>query len=104
MGSLAAVCALSLIPAALHAQGDGSINGTVTDPSGAVVAGAEVTATQVSTGISTKTITSSQGTFVFPILATSTYTVTAMSQGFEAFRAAGVQLQADRRAACYGSW
>lgn len=95
MGSLAAVCALSLIPAALNAQGNGSINGTVTDPTGAVVAGAEVTATQVSTGISAKTITNSQGTYVFPILAPSTYTVTATSQGFQAFTATGVQLRAD---------
>ncbi len=95
MCGLAAVCALSLVPAALQAQGNGSINGTVTDPSGAVVAGAEVTATQAGTGILSKTVTGTQGEFVFPILAPSTYTVTATSAGFEAYAAKGVQLRAD---------
>ena len=53
LGSLAVVCAVCICaPGGLLAQGFGSINGTVTDATGAVVGGAEVTATQVSTGIS----------------------------------------------------
>ena len=44
MCSLAAVCALCLCtPGGLFAQGYGSIGGTVTDTTGAVVAGAEIT-------------------------------------------------------------
>ncbi len=67
LGSLAVVCAVCICaPGGLLAQGLGSINGTVTDSTGAVVAGAEVTATQAATGISAKTTTSSEGTFVFP--------------------------------------
>ena len=96
IGSLALVCAMFLlIPRGLFAQGLGSINGTVTDASGAVVAGAEVTATQVSTGVSTKTTTSGQGTYVFPILGPSVYNVTATRAGFEASAENGVQLRAD---------
>jgi hypothetical protein len=79
----------------LSAQGFGSINGTVTDSSGAVVAGAEVTATQAGTGLSVKTTTGSQGNYVFPILAPSTYNITATRQGFQAYTENGVQLRAD---------
>jgi Carboxypeptidase regulatory-like domain len=96
IGSLAIVCAMFLlIPGGLFAQGFGSINGSVTDASGAVVAGAEVTATQVGTGIPMKTTTSGQGTYVFPILGPSVYDVTATKAGFEAYTEKGVSLRAD---------
>jgi hypothetical protein len=88
-----AVCAM--IPGRLSAQGFGSINGAVTDSSGAVVAGAEVTATQTATGISSKTTTSNEGTFVFPILAPSIYNITATRAGFQSYAQKGVQLRAD---------
>jgi hypothetical protein len=79
----------------MFAQGFGSINGTVTDSSGAVIAGAEVTAVQAATGISSKTTTGSQGNFVFPILAPTVYNVTATAPGFQAYTEKGVQLRAD---------
>ena len=78
IGCFVAVFALCIcIPGRLSAQGLGSINGTVTDASGAVVANAEVTATQVGTGISSKTTSGGQGNFVFPILPPSIYNITA---------------------------
>jgi len=46
----------------------GSVVGTVTDPSGAKVAGANVTITNTSTGVAYSTVTSSQGIFTFPVL------------------------------------
>ncbi len=62
IGCLVAVFALSVcIPSRLSAQGFGSINGTVTDASGAVVPGAKITAIQASTGISSETTSGSQG-------------------------------------------
>jgi Carboxypeptidase regulatory-like domain len=85
------VCA----PGRLSAQGYGSINGTVTDASGALVGGATVTATQVTTGISSTTTSGSQGNFVFNTLAPSVYNVTATRQGFEAYTEKGVSLRAD---------
>jgi len=52
IGGFAVVCAAILcVPGAAFAQGNGSISGTITDATGAVVAGAEVTATQVGTGL-----------------------------------------------------
>lgn len=79
----------------LHAQGLGSINGTVTDSTGAVVAGAEVQATQAATGISNRTTTNDAGQFVFPILQPSVYNITASRPGFSAYTQNGVQLRAD---------
>jgi len=46
----------------------GGINGTVTDATGAVVKDAKVEATEVSTNVTQKTITSSAGAFAFPSL------------------------------------
>jgi hypothetical protein len=96
MGTLAAVCAVCICaPGGLFAQGLGSINGTVTDSTGAVVAGVEVTATQTATGIFNKTTTGNQGTFVFPILSPSVYNISATRSGFEAYTQNGVELRAD---------
>ena len=96
IGLMAAVCLVCVcVPDRLSAQGLGSINGTVTDASGAVVAGAEVMATQAGTGTSTKTTTGSEGTFVFPILPPAIYNITATGSGFEAYTQTGLQLRAD---------
>jgi hypothetical protein len=96
LGGFAVLCAVCICaPGGLRAQGLGSINGTVTDSSGAVVAGAEVTATQAATGISTKTTTGREGTFVFPILSPSVYNISATGSGFEVYTQNGVELRAD---------
>ena len=96
IGCFVAVFALCVcVPGRLSAQGFGSINGTVTDASGAVVPNAEVTAVQVGTGISSTTTTGGQGNFVFPILPPSTYNITATRAGFEAYTEKGVVLRAD---------
>jgi Carboxypeptidase regulatory-like domain len=86
---------LFAIPQRLAAQGYGSINGTVTDATGAVVSGATVTATQATTGLILTTTTSGAGTYVFPTLAPSNYSVSTESSGFETFRENGVQVRAD---------
>src|SRR4051812_18816762 len=46
--------------ALLNAQGVGEFVGTVTDPSGAVIGGARVTATEADTGLARSTVTSSE--------------------------------------------
>ena len=80
---------------ALHAQGFGSINGTITDSTGAAIPGAQVTATQVGTGVIFKTVTGADGTYVFPTLAPSVYNVTASHAGFTVYSVKNVQLRAD---------
>ena len=68
----------------LHAQVDtGSITGTVSDPSGAVVAGAKVTLTNEGTGVTLSTSCGSDGTYVFSPVRIGSYKLEAASQGFK---------------------
>lgn len=74
-------CFLCLVLApALLAQGAGSINGIVVDPSGAVIPGAKVTAT--GTGKTYTAVTNELGEFVFPAVPYGTYQVTIEAAGF----------------------
>src|ERR1700690_1444104 len=77
--------ALILLSAVTFAQtgGTGSIKGTVTDPSGALITGATVTAINVATGIPTVAVTTDAGVFVLSLLQPGTYTVTITGAGFE---------------------
>jgi outer membrane receptor protein involved in Fe transport len=61
----------------------GGMNGTVTDPSGAVVAGAEIVAVDPATGVTHTTVTSSGGEFTFQDLPLGSYDVTATAPGFQ---------------------
>lgn len=72
----------------------GGINGTVTDQAGAVVAGAQVTATADATQVAHTTITSSSGEFSFQDLPLGTYTITADAGGFQAIKIGNVQVAA----------
>src|SRR5579859_734306 len=68
----------------------GTILGTVTDPSGAVVAGAKVTVKNTGTGLERSTETSADGSYSLPELPIGTYTVTITQTGFQTFIATGV--------------
>ena len=62
----------------------GGIAGTVTDPSGAVVPGANVTLKSSSTGETQTTSTTSTGLYNFPLLKPGSYTVSVSQTGFHA--------------------
>jgi hypothetical protein len=92
---LAALFVAIILPTAhIHAQATtASIHGTVTDPSGAVLAKATVTALNTSTGISNTQMTDSKGYFLFPDLHIGgPYSVTVEVQGFQRFTATGIIL------------
>jgi hypothetical protein len=72
----------------------GGINGTVTDSTGALVAGATVETTEVSTNTTQKTITSSAGAFAFPSIQIGKYDVTVIAAGFKKEKISGVQVSA----------
>ena len=74
----------------------GSINGTVTDTSGAVIPGAKITATDVATAAVHDTISSGAGEFLLSDLPQSTYTVKVEASGFQTIEATGVQVQAGK--------
>ena len=61
----------------------GELKGTVTDPSGAIVAGANVTITDVARGIKRSASTDATGEFRVPGLAPATYSVSVNKSGFQ---------------------
>ncbi len=63
-----------------------TIRGIVTDPTGAVISGAQVTATNTQTGISKTTTSQSTGLYEFLQLPLGTYTVTVTKQNFKTFK------------------
>jgi hypothetical protein len=68
----------------------GSISGTITDPSGSVVANAQVTASETTTGTSYKTTSSKAGYYVFPSVRTGVYKLTITSKGFKTTVSSGI--------------
>src|SRR5579864_7075 len=73
-----------------------SIRGTVTDPSGAVVPGAQLTATNVATGISYKATSSNDGLFAFLQLPIGDYSVKVEKSGFKTFSEGHIHLDLDQ--------
>ena len=68
----------------------GTILGTVTDPSGAVVAGATVKVKNVATGLERTTVTSGDGSYSVPELPIGTYSVAVGQAGFQTSVVTGV--------------
>lgn len=63
----------------------GAINGTVMDPSGAVVANAQVKATETATGIDHTTTTTADGVFAFQDIPLGFYKVAVTANGFPTY-------------------
>jgi hypothetical protein len=69
-----------------------SISGTVTDSSGAAVAGATVIATNVDTGVAITQNTNSQGFYSFQSVPLGKYTVEVQQSGFKSYKRTGIVL------------
>jgi hypothetical protein len=79
-------CLCALVVSGTFGQGDrGTITGTVTDPSGAVVAGAKVTAENADTHNILKTVTTVTGNFTLDQVPVGTWDVTVDAAGFKKF-------------------
>ena len=74
--------------------GRGTIQGTVTDPSGAVVSGAEITITQTATNTSTKQKTTGAGFYSVAGLDPGNYLVSVSASGFQNYHQENVALNA----------
>jgi hypothetical protein len=72
------------------------IRGTVTDPTGAVVANANVVATNVQTGVAYNARSQSNGGYELLNLPIGTYNLAASAPGFEAFAVSGIKLNIDQ--------
>src|SRR3712207_1265784 len=100
---LRAGCAALLIAAfalAATAQSNkGTITGTVTDPNGAVVKDAKVTATNAATGETREATTSDDGTYAIPALEPGNYRVAVDASGFSQSVVEEVKLETAARQA-----
>src|SRR6201985_1423589 len=86
------LCMLT-IPYQLSAQTvTGSVGGTVTDPTGAVVPNAQVTAHNVATGVATQATTNGAGIYSIRFLPIGQYEVTVTAQGFTTDKLPGFAL------------
>ena len=74
--------AVLIAPVLLQAQGLGSIVGTVTDPSGAAVASAKITAKEQGTGLVREAMSDEHGYYVIPSLRPAAYGVSIEASGF----------------------
>ena len=91
-----AIFAVLILPRFTNAQGLGSITGRVTDPGGAAVGGAQVTATQEGTGFARSAVTETDGLYVIPSLNPAIYTLTVEAKGFSTAKQIAITLLADQ--------
>src|SRR5579863_2805615 len=80
-----------------QAGATGTILGTVTDATGAIVPNAKVTVTNTSTNVAFRTVTSSSGDYYAPSLNPGQYKVIVESAGFEKSVTSGFTLTVDQK-------
>ncbi len=73
----------------------GSISGIVTDPSGAVISGATVVATNTQTGVKTTVTTDAKGFYSLPALPVGTYDLQVSQIGFKSYTESGLVINAN---------
>ncbi len=76
-----------------QAVGGGQIQGSVTDSSGAVVAGAQVEATQTESGFKRQTTSGADGGYSLPNLPVGPYQLHVTREGFNAYVQSGIVIQ-----------
>jgi Carboxypeptidase regulatory-like domain len=91
-GFLFAITILLFSSSLAYSQGSAVLTGTVTDPQGAVVPGAKVTATNVATNVANDTQTNSEGNYRFPTLPVGAYKVVVEATGFKSSQVDNVVL------------
>jgi len=81
--ALALAAILLVLASVLLAQSTGTIQGTVTDPSNATVAGAKVSVRSQTTGAQRSTQTDAAGAFLVPGLLPDVYRIEVNGEGFQ---------------------
>src|SRR5713101_600885 len=92
LGIIAFAGLLVLAPSASAQKTSGTITGTLTDPSGAVVPGAIVSVVNERTGAARDAATNEEGSFSFPELEAGTYRITINKGGFKKLALKNVEL------------
>ena len=97
---LVAFAVIAFLFASMQAFGQGqagTILGTVTDSSGAVLPNVSVTITNTATGVTKTSVTNEAGVYTFPGIQIGTYEVKAVAQGFKTEQRHGVVVNATDR-------
>ena len=97
-------CALSMclsVPAAMAQNVTGSVTGEVTDPSGAVVANAQVVAHNLDTGVDTAATSNADGVYRLDFLQAGHYQVTVTASGFSKTALPAFSLESDHQLHVY---
>src|SRR6266852_3213277 len=89
---LCAMLAVLVLPLASRAQDTGYISGTVTDKSGAAIAGADVVITNTAGSLTRTTTTNSDGAYVIAGLPGASYNIVVTAKGFQKYSATKVVL------------
>ena len=83
-----------IVPALVMAQSDrGTITGTVSDPTGALIPAAKVVATRADTGAVYQTVTTSTGNYTLPSLQVGVYNVSVEATGFTKYIQNGITVE-----------
>src|SRR5579862_201231 len=91
--SICLVAMFGFVPASIAQDAQtGALSGTVSDPSGGVVAGATVTLTSLSTGQARTTTSDSSGLYRFNLLVPGDYKVTFSAKGFQTIEVPSVSV------------
>lgn len=92
--AFALISFLALTGVIAFGQVTSSISGTVTDPNGAVVAGATVTVKSAASGVEFKSVTSNQGAYSVPSLGAGKYIVIVAASGFKSATVQDIEINA----------
>jgi len=99
LSRLVGLLAACFVTAGLFGQSfTGQISGLVTDPSGAVIAGAEITITDLERNTASKAVSNDTGLYLITQLQPGTYSVAAEHQGFRKWILDKIPLATQQRA------
>src|SRR6185437_5613387 len=83
---------MAIFCSAAFGQETATILGTVTDPTGAAVPGAQISITNTATGTARKVVSNQSGNYIAPDMAIGTYSLKADMSGFKAYQRTGIVL------------
>lgn len=90
---LVVLAAIALVSPKVGAQSTSQITGTISDESGAVVGGAEISLENEGTGIRRQTQSNHDGSYLFPLLDPGRYRIVVRAEGFNPIAQSGLQLR-----------
>jgi hypothetical protein len=92
LGMLCAALLLAGSPGLRAQDYRGKVQGIVTDPSNSAVAGAQVTLTNVGTGVKAEKLTDASGRYLFDFVIPGMYEVTVDAKGFDKYSRTNIQV------------